>query len=65
MFLKEAEFKYNHKKFSNKNIIDYFIETCKYVYDVVGTDLYDISTIIKLTSDLKKLIKLFVFIKII
>ena len=32
--------------------MDYFIEACKYDYDVVGSDFYNISTIIKLTSDL-------------
>ena len=46
LFLKEAEFRRNHKKFSNINIIDYFIEACQYVYNVSGINLYDIKNII-------------------
>ncbi len=50
--MKEAEFRRNHKKFSNKNIKDYFVEPCQYNYNMGGTNLCDLETIIDLTSNL-------------
>ena len=42
LFLKEAKFRRNHKKFSNKNILDFFVEVCQYDYDVASANLCDI-----------------------
>ncbi len=42
-----------HNKFSNKNIIDYFVEACQYDdYSMAGSNWYDLEAIIDLISNL-------------